>query len=682
MRRLLALKARVRTGPLAVGATIGGLLLTQLAGGVNAYAAPSVAKATKTVSYQAVHFTVPAAWPVVDLAKQPNTCVRLDQHAVYLGSPGVDQQCPANVRGRTEALIVEPASGVTGTGQTVENPVGHEIVVTGAGVKVTAAYGSDRNTVWQILTSASLVSTGPVTRANVPDAAAPAVVPNAMAPAVAGSASTDLTGQGFDPCSAPSGSAMSAWRASSPYQAIGIYIGGVNRSCAQPNLTASWVSQQASAGWKFIPLYVGLQTSTNSCTGCTLITSPTSDGTNAADDAANQAASLGLNGVVIYYDMESYPSASRGVALQFESAWTSELHARGYKSGIYSSASTGIADLANNVTSYVMPDVVDFASWPGSGSTSTSDPNIPADEWANHQRIHQYSGGHNETYGGYTINIDQDYLDVQVSGTPAPGPARIGVVDTASSVAIKEGGLGAGWVTETSGAAQVALSGTRIGVRYSDGTVAVKDGDLGAGWVTETSGAAEVALSGTRIGVRYSDGTVAVKDGGLGAPWVTETSGVTQLVLSGTRIGVLTTDGHVLVKDGDLGAAWVTVASGATQVALSGTRIGVRYADGTVAVKDGAVGAPWVTETSGAAAVALSDTRVGVLYADGTVVVKDGDLGAAWVTQTSGASQLVLSGTRIGVRYSDGTVVVKDGDLGAGWVTETSGAAQLALSTT
>ena len=39
---------------------------------------------------------------------------------------------------------------------------------------------------------------------------------------------------------------MSAW-AGSPYRAIGVYIGGLNRGCSQPNLTASWVSQHFTA---------------------------------------------------------------------------------------------------------------------------------------------------------------------------------------------------------------------------------------------------------------------------------------------------------------------------------------------------------------------------------------------------------------------------------------------------
>ena len=35
---------------------------------------------------------------------------------------------------------------------------------------------------------------------------------------------------------------MSKWKASSPYTSVGVYIGGANRGCAQPNLTTSWVS--------------------------------------------------------------------------------------------------------------------------------------------------------------------------------------------------------------------------------------------------------------------------------------------------------------------------------------------------------------------------------------------------------------------------------------------------------
>ena len=72
-----------------------------------------------------------------------------------------------------------------------------------------------------------------------------------LATASVSSDATVYTGNGFDPCSAPDSSTMNAWKASSPYSAIGVYIGGVNMGCSQPNLTSSWVSQQYAAGWRF-----------------------------------------------------------------------------------------------------------------------------------------------------------------------------------------------------------------------------------------------------------------------------------------------------------------------------------------------------------------------------------------------------------------------------------------------
>ena len=56
----------------------------------------------------------------------------------------------------------------------------------------------------------------------------------------AGAAATAYSGRAFDTCTAPPLSTVIAWSAS-PYRALGIYIGGVNRTCGQAELTASWV---------------------------------------------------------------------------------------------------------------------------------------------------------------------------------------------------------------------------------------------------------------------------------------------------------------------------------------------------------------------------------------------------------------------------------------------------------
>jgi Domain of unknown function (DUF1906) len=367
------------------------------------------------VKYLGHTFTVPKGWQVVDLAAHPQTCVRFDRHVLYLGKPSADQDCPARAVGRTEAVLVQPADGATATGSS-DDAVAQQITAGAGNVKVTATYDRDRGTARRVVQGAGFAAprvAAPRTATSHAATAAPATV----SPAVAYAATT-FTGKGFDACTAPSSTAMNAWLAS-PYRAVGIYFGGAYRACAQPNLTAAWVAQQAAAGWHFLPLYVGPQALYNQ------ITSPASQGAAAADDAANQAALLGFGlGTPLYYDMEAYPASQRANALAFASAWTTELHVHGYASGYYSSSNSGIADLVNNRSSYAMPDVLDIANW--NNVADTNDANVPAGLWANHRRIHQYTGGQTEAWAGVSINIDHDYLDVALwppvgaSGSPIP----------------------------------------------------------------------------------------------------------------------------------------------------------------------------------------------------------------------------------------------------------------------
>jgi len=337
---------------------------------------------------RAIHFggrtvQAPGSWPVYRLARHPGMCVRLDRRAVYLGTPAADQRCPAGAMGRRRAIVVEPG-------------------------------GQARSS-----------------------ALAPA--PRRLAAASGGAV---FTGLGFDACSAPSSQAMSAWR-SSPYRAVGVYIGGANRACSQPNLTSSWVAAQTAAGWNLIPTYVGLQAPTSSCSSCAKLTAggAGAQGEAAALDAVEEAETVAIGpGSPIYFDMESYSRTSSATAatLAFLEAWTEELHALGYVSGVYSSSSSGIADLSEQVGSgYTLPDDLWIANW--NGAQNTADPAVPAGAWTPHRRIHQYQGGHNETYGGVTINIDGDYVDGAVAGSGSvalPGEDDpVGYVDFASSPA-------------------------------------------------------------------------------------------------------------------------------------------------------------------------------------------------------------------------------------------------------
>ena len=62
----------------------------------------------KPVTYESVRFAVPATWPVYDLRADPNRCVQLNVHAVYLGHVGPHPSCPATALGKTDAVHVEP----------------------------------------------------------------------------------------------------------------------------------------------------------------------------------------------------------------------------------------------------------------------------------------------------------------------------------------------------------------------------------------------------------------------------------------------------------------------------------------------------------------------------------------------------------------------------------------------
>jgi uncharacterized protein with LGFP repeats len=225
------------------------------------------------------------------------------------------------------------------------------------------------------------------------------------------------TGQGFDTCSAPNTGTMQAWL-QSPYRALGIYVGGANRACGDGNLSAGWVNAVQAQGWKLAPLYVGLQAPCGG-PGATIDPgNPSGQGTQAADDAAQRAANFGMGaGTPIYFDMEAYGSGCSGTVVTFLDAWTNELHRLGLVAGVYGSSASGIHDLAASNPN--VPDDVWFAAWNGSTSVF-GDPDFPNSAWPNHQRIHQYQGGHNESFGGVTLNIDLDFADAALTGNGLP----------------------------------------------------------------------------------------------------------------------------------------------------------------------------------------------------------------------------------------------------------------------
>ncbi|MFF1421559.1 glycoside hydrolase domain-containing protein [Streptomyces sp. NPDC058280] len=423
-------------------ARAGTALLAVLAG-IGAFAVPGHALADsppesrQTVTYHGYRIEVPAEWQVVDLAENPRACLRFDRPAVYLGEPADQNDCPAGVVGRAAGIVVEPItarSAGQATAATARTQRGKataptaassndtiQIAVEDAGVLVTAAHTPQTESLVRgVLASADL--TKGAERTELPRAAQRS---DATPLAAAGPQPGSYLGKGFDACTAPSQAAMNAWQASSPYSAVGVYISGSFRGCAQPNLTASWVTSQTNNGWRLFPIDVGRQAPCTSYS-LTISTDPAtakSQGVSAAAGAITAASNLGIPaGSALYSDIEAYSSTAscKAAVLSYLSGWTERLHSSGYLSGLYSSAASGIKDAASeyNNSAYTRVDHLFYAWWNGAADTNTGS-YVPSTYWSNHQRIHQYAGEVTESYGGYSITIDRDYLDVG-NGTPPP----------------------------------------------------------------------------------------------------------------------------------------------------------------------------------------------------------------------------------------------------------------------
>lgn len=260
----------------------------------------------------------------------------------------------------------------------------------------------------------------------------------------------NFTGLGFDQCETQSQAKMDAWLAHSPFRAVGVYISGASRFCReQKKLTPTWVSTQLAKGWQILAITLGPQ---SSCVGRfprygatidpTIINDTTNgyaaaraQGSAEADSAVAAATALGIvPGSTLWYDLEGWglSKANAGCtepALAFLSAWTTRVRQLGYLSGVYSSAGSGIKILdqarVQGRADVVLPDRIWIARWDGVANTSTS--YIAEDGWRPGGRVKQYQGGHNETWGGVTINIDRNWLELGATTVPGYGCGGIKV---------------------------------------------------------------------------------------------------------------------------------------------------------------------------------------------------------------------------------------------------------------
>ena len=450
----------------------------------------------RVVSYHGYQVRVPGSWPVYNLDANPAQCVLFNAHAVYLGTPGSAQNCPAHAFGHIEALLIQPAGPADAPGSAVVLSGGSaalpehaalpaaaaaadvtdhviQVEVPAPGVLVTATFGASESRIRAILAGATMTRTAHASGTSssqpasaAPGGAAPATqaVMSTDSEAVSGKAdsvpASQLTamigsGLGFDTCTVPSVSTMTSWLGS-PYRLVGTYLGGVNWACGYGNFTTSWVRRVAAQGWRFMPLWVGRQAPCTGIQGLEPIDPrhAAAEGQAEAGSAVAAARAFGYGrGTPIYFDMEAY-NANRSCSstvLKFLGGWTQALHTAGYVSGVYSSARSGIKDLASQSgnRAYPGPDDIWIADW--TGVPVLTDPSVPNADWPNHQRLHQYSGPHNEKWGGDTEEIDTDAADGLVVGLRT-APVLHGPIESAvpSELAVARG---------TTGTVQLSLRG-------------------------------------------------------------------------------------------------------------------------------------------------------------------------------------------------------------------------------
>ncbi len=250
--------------------------------------------------------------------------------------------------------------------------------------------------------------------------------------------------QGYDKCEIPSTSQMQTWWNSSPYYEANIYIGGSARACANNGLNAAWVSTVSNQGWNFIPTWVGPQAP---CSGFSSKFSydpgtAYNQGRNEADSAYNVASNLGLiaqgRNTIIYYDLEAFPgdAACREAAKSFISGWSGRLRELGQRAGAYGSACGSYVTDWAGITN--VPDDAWLAHWIYSGYNASATvwdvACVGNGYWSDHQRLRQYAGGHNETWGGVTFNIDSNAEDGHVAGVNPRTMAPVELVQQGVSI--------------------------------------------------------------------------------------------------------------------------------------------------------------------------------------------------------------------------------------------------------
>jgi hypothetical protein len=229
---------------------------------------------------------------------------------------------------------------------------------------------------------------------------------------------------GVDRAGAPSLAEAKAIRAGAEAKWWGVYIGG---PCSGGSgWTPRRVRELATAGFEFLPIYVGRQ-SARICHR-----NPLRAASQAVGDAREAVHLMGTydwqpnRNIPVCLDVEAGTFAGEAtLTLDYIANWVQAVRAAGYRPGVYSSPSC-LTALSRRPKSQ-QPDFVWVAAWLLNGTVNHSlDPRrahgMPDAAWRN-QRAWQYAGSIGVTGGRHAVDVSCSNL----VHAPAPGgTARLG----------------------------------------------------------------------------------------------------------------------------------------------------------------------------------------------------------------------------------------------------------------
>ncbi len=202
---------------------------------------------------------------------------------------------------------------------------------------------------------------------------------------------------GFDTAFYPGDAKMQAWKQFSPYGFVGYYLAAP----AHPN--ASWMGKRQellNMGWDTVVVYVGRQSQ-----GPGSSVSPDAAGghQHGADALAKMQSEGFPAGSVAYLDVEPMDRIPASM-IDYVNAWLSEFAAKDYLPGIYCHRKN-----AAELKAETAQASADISFWvTGSGSNFTPGVSHPTDSGIPFATIWQGALNQAKTFGGFTINIDEN----------------------------------------------------------------------------------------------------------------------------------------------------------------------------------------------------------------------------------------------------------------------------------